>query len=721
MKLNEKYLFTEEEIEQVQKGLSKRDRVPYLKLVDKLQQNLKDVSKSTNQKINSEVEGQIAIAKEEVNKKLADYKNQLQSELDNTLDSLNKSNYSVEEKQKKYKQKADDLNVNFQKIKQDLINQKEQEINQLVAQKESAFTEINRFLETPRTSSFQMARYDGDLQGTEVGMVLYYTDLLAKLWVLDYLGTTPEKYIADFQPLTKVSTKVSSIYEQESKELPSTRVWFGPQDKGFQIAHNNDSLLFARNATRIFAASSNPLEPGQETTARADSDAFLRWWDEHYEEIAHYEPQYERLNEIMKWSLVISWLNESERGESLQFLQTVKVSHDNWFPDWVQANIEQLKFKEWDTTNCSEDFYSTDQPKVCFYPRGYQGTTTEAMPLLSSKSFEQFGKSSFVSGGVSLGDSKTIADRTPLLKASKIRELLLRGNIDNKSINRGNQILSFKTLDGVTYDLKANQSIASITVKAQDGAKLRNLDSELANIELARQISRTNNGITINFVAGDTNIGSLKTSKTENAFIVGWRSLDIDLGQSLALELSLSKSDPVKFLDAHPKVNSLVIQDGLTYYVKIDDAQQWLKLASASEGDGDIPPGWTSQVASSYDSGTSKYLLAWVNDSDVEKQLSQGQAKQVRRTAEIDSANENQQFFDDLENGRYEKAAAAIADDPTAFIKSKKVHLSNKLKEIDGLIQNQNYLDATQVTEDSINIYGQQPDLMNRKAVVNLK
>ena len=721
LKSNGKHLFNALEIEGVQQALSKSDRVPYLKLVDKLQQNIKDVSESANQKINSEIEQQIAIAKKEVDKELIEQENQLKQELERTFDSLNKSNYSVEEKNQRYKQKIDDLNANFQRTQQDLINQKKQEIDRLAAQKESVFTEVNSFLATPRTGSFQMARYDGDLQGTEVGMVLYYTDLLAKLWVLDYLGTTPEKHIADFQPLTKVSTKVSSIYEQESQELPNTRLWFGPQDKGFQISHNNNNLLFARNATRIFAASSNPLEPGKENTARADSDAFLRWWDEHYEEIARYEPQYERLNQIMKWSLVISWLNKSERGESLGFLQGVKVNHDNWFPDWVQANIEQLKFKEWDTTNCSSDFYSAEQPKVCFYPRGYQETTTEAMPLLSSKSFVQFGKSSFVSGGVSLGDSKTIADRTPLSKGSKIRESILRGNIDNKSINRSDRILSFKTLDGATYDLKTNQPIASITAKAHDRAKLRNLDSELTNIELARQISRTNNGIAIDFAAGDTKIGSFKTFKTDNAFIVGWRSRDIDLGQSLALELSLSKSDPVKFLDSHAKVNSLVIQDGLTYYVKIDDAQQWLKLESASEGDGDIPAGWTSQVASSDDSGAAKYLLAWVNDSDVETLLSQGKAKQVRKTAAMDSANKNQQFFADLENGRFEKAAAAIADDPTAFIKSKKAHLSNKLNDIDGLIQNQNYLDAIQATEDSIDIYGQQPDLMNRKAVVNLK
>ena len=36
--------------------------------------------------------------------------------------------------------------------------------------------------EIQESDSFQAARYDGQLQGTEVGMTLFYTDLLAKLW-----------------------------------------------------------------------------------------------------------------------------------------------------------------------------------------------------------------------------------------------------------------------------------------------------------------------------------------------------------------------------------------------------------------------------------------------------------------------------------------------------------------------------------------------------------
>ena len=179
---------------------------------------------------------------------------------------------------------------------------------------EAAEAEVRRYM-------FQAARYDGDLQGTEVGMVLFYTDLLAKLWALDYLSSTPDQYIQDFHSLTNV--KVSSIYQQEERELPSTRLWFGIQDKGFQVADQGKSMLFARNATRIYAASSNPLQPGVETAASASSEAFLGWWNDHYEEVAQYEPEYERLNEIMKWSLLIGWLNESDHGDILDFLQGV--------------------------------------------------------------------------------------------------------------------------------------------------------------------------------------------------------------------------------------------------------------------------------------------------------------------------------------------------------------------------------------------------------------
>lgn len=49
--------------------------------------------------------------------------------------------------------------------------------------------------------SRQCARYDGRLQGTETGMTLFYTDLLAKLWFQNWGGSAPEGPVAGFRSL----------------------------------------------------------------------------------------------------------------------------------------------------------------------------------------------------------------------------------------------------------------------------------------------------------------------------------------------------------------------------------------------------------------------------------------------------------------------------------------------------------------------------------------
>ncbi|MDJ0588658.1 MAG: hypothetical protein QNJ72_01510 [Pleurocapsa sp. MO_226.B13] len=626
---------SDSEIKAAEEGLSENNIVPYLELIEKLQENLKSkesgVLKAFKREVDLKVKQQIAVAQEEFNQQVIQYKNQLQQELDNIAQEIKQSNSSVADKNQLYNQKVQEQSEKLQNYQQDLKNKIDADIQQFIAQQESVLTEINQFLKTPVTQGFQTARYDGDLQGTEVGMVLYYTDLLAKLWALDYLETTPEKHIADFEPLTKRATKLSSIYQPELKELPKTRLWFGHKDKGFQIANNGNSILMARNATRIYAASSNPLKPGAESTAAANSEAFLGWWNEHYSEVARYEHQYERLNEIMKWILVISWLNHSHQNKFLNFLQDVPVNHDYWFPDWVKANQEQLRFKEWATENCSENLNSApDRSPVCFYPPDYQDLKTEAMPLLRSKTFTQFGENKFISGGVSLANRQLIAKQTPLPRFRKISDRSLRGNIDYKSAKLQDNLLSFETSDGVTYGMKISDSLGLVTAIAQDGAKLRNPDSELDNVEIAKQISRADEETKINLKAGNIDIGRFSSYKQGDTFVLKWQSLDIDVGQSLALELSSSKSEPINFLSSHPQVNSLAVQqNGSTYYVKLDNSTHWLKLAPGGGDSTEIPADWTSRIASIEDSSSFNYLLAWMSDADVKKQLSQGKAKEI--------------------------------------------------------------------------------------------
>src|ERR1700741_3863792 len=77
----------------------------------------------------------------------------------------------------------------------------------------------------------QQARYDGDLQGTEVGMVLFYTDLVAKLWGFDYKQNTPTQ-IEDFRSGLDWEKHQSPAFP--TSEARNGRLWFGPDDRGYQ-------------------------------------------------------------------------------------------------------------------------------------------------------------------------------------------------------------------------------------------------------------------------------------------------------------------------------------------------------------------------------------------------------------------------------------------------------------------------------------------------------
>lgn len=559
-----------------------------------------------------------------------------------------------------------------------------------------------------RKYRFQTARYDGDLQGTEVGMVLFYTDLLAKLWALDYLGSTPEKYISDFKPLTKISSTVSPIYQKEIEELPSTRVWFGHQDKGFQVADNGKSLFFARNATRIYAASSNPLEPGKETTAAASSEAFLGWWNEHYEEVARYEPEYERLNEIMKWSLLISWLNASDQGELLGFLQGVEVKQDNWFPSWVQVNSKQLTFKKWD--------------QVGFYERGYLGKETEAMPLLSSKSFISFGQKRYISGGVSLANKNLFQGRSSL--STEVNKLSRRAHLDYNSFQSGSNSSSFKTLEGTTYSFtNVDEYQASTTAHAKDGTKLRSPESELANGKFTRQVKFTDSGLEIETEVDGTQLGSLGVTGTGNGFDIGWQSRDIDEGTSLALKLSQNpRGDTENILLSDPRVKSVVqLNDEPGYFVEMTDSKRWLKLATGGGGNSNIPPNWKSRVGSPGDSGNGgnkNFLLAWVDEQQVKKKLNDETAKAIIYDSE---SEKHPSFVDNLNNEQYAKVGQKITDNPDSFWESKSKYYQVRLKEIDDLRKKGFDVKSAQKIDKLIKKYGEKTDLKLRKVAIKIK
>lgn len=566
-----------------------------------------------------------------------------------------------------------------------------------------------------RDYSFQKARYDGPLQGTEVGMLLFYTDLLAKLWALDYNASTPQAALADFAPLPEVMGQLASIYQQEILDLPSTRLWFGPQAKGFQLSATGQRLTFARNATRIYAASSTPLNPGEETYPSAASEAFLGWWDNHYEEVASYEPAYEQLNQIMKWSLLVGWLNSDGHSDLLSFLENVPVQRDFWFPDWVRNQGNRLKFQDWES--------------IQFYPKGYLGNKTEVMPLLASRPYEAFGISDrVISGGVSLADKALFEGRRGLSKIDALDDSVLRSTIDYASLDAADNFINFSTLEGTAYRLFDQQpSLASVAVQANTGHKLRGRMTELANLEFVRSIALTDAGVDVSTSVGGTKLGHLRTARSGNGFKVGWRGSDIDNGQLLVQKLVDSSMQPdgqslKRLIESEPTlVAAAQVNDG-SYLLKTHDANSWMQVA-AGGGGRDLPPDWQARMGSLADDldGENNYLLRWLDDSLVQKQLANGEAELfVTKARAASGLVTPDDFVTNLKQRNYSEVAARIADDPTEAYAIARNHIQSEFKIIDNLSQNRREALALNHLDGLIGIYGRQPDLMVKKALLDI-
>ena len=181
---------------------------------------------------------------------------------------------------------------------------------------------------------FQYPRFTGEMAGTEAGMTLYYCDLLAKLWMLG-LATPIELGMT-----AGLDIPISSNYWDEIWQYPEGRLWFGPADGAATQTGNGSTLFLDPLGARLFAASSESdvLGPSEEVEATIAIEAFIDWWQIHWPEIIAYEPQYGRLNQLMKWSSVLSWLLDAGQEALVDDLLDVPVGYDHDFRQWIDAS-----------------------------------------------------------------------------------------------------------------------------------------------------------------------------------------------------------------------------------------------------------------------------------------------------------------------------------------------------------------------------------------------
>lgn len=176
---------------------------------------------------------------------------------------------------------------------------------------------------------YSQARNDGRLEGTEVGMTLFYADKVAKDWVAGVGTGVPSKAVGGFIPNSGADIPWSHCAGAKDSEFEYGRLWFGQNDSSFTFTA--DRVSIGPQATRLFSRSEE--NGGTEVEPSFAFGRGMRWWDHHYQAISDYEPQYQRLDQIMRWSGALEWLT-SKTTMTLPQLDDASIRSDLRFQDW---------------------------------------------------------------------------------------------------------------------------------------------------------------------------------------------------------------------------------------------------------------------------------------------------------------------------------------------------------------------------------------------------
>jgi len=282
---------------------------------------------------------------------------------------------------------------------------------------------------------------------------------------------------------------------------------------------------------------------------------------------------------MMKWSLLIGWLNHANQGHLLQFIQNVPVKKTNWFPDWVTQK-NRLKFKQWD--------------KIVFFEKGYKGTQTEILPLLTSAPYILFGNLHQLSGGVSLASQELFKTRTVI--PTDMSDIVCRSNINYGAKELSPQSVS--TFGGTNYQLlKHSPTSATVTASAKAGTKLRAAQSEMSYGKFKYTFSRHESEFSIGTWISDKPIGHFQVSKTTKGYKTEWHSGEVEMGQSLAIALSQNTGNLYPMLADFPLGEAIFKLGENHYAIKIKDAAFLLEFSIENKPSARIANGIDSRVS----------------------------------------------------------------------------------------------------------------------------
>jgi hypothetical protein len=400
-------------------------------------------------------------------------------------------------------------------------------------------------------TTMSQARYDGGLAGTAVGDSLAYVDYVTKNWVAGVGRGVPTKAVGGFLPDPSAVTPWSQCAGPNDPTTESGRLWFGRNDSAF--ASTSDHLDIGAEAARLFVRDNGPN--GTEVEPSYAFGRALQWWDVHQQDIEDYEPQYQRLDQIMRWSGALEWL--THQGTALLPVETQSPAPVS-FKDWYAGHSE---LKE----RAPIDFVTPPSAKQ------------EALIVNPSRDYQDCGFVT-IEGGVSLSD---VYDRTngqdyrPELPTSVTRAGLFDAKSTYDDVSGAGEISrlsiddSGKVSERIDRTLSMNGDTATVDIKAT-GRKV----IPLGDLKVWRS-SDVNRAVTYSVVAAAHSVhenltyqgkdfGSLDTTDTANIVTVQWRSGVVDKARralsSIQAKLSRGASGSVP-----------AASDGVLYEVKSAD------------------------------------------------------------------------------------------------------------------------------------------------------
>jgi hypothetical protein len=434
---------------------------------------------------------------------------------------------------------------------------------------------------------YSQARYDGGLAGTEVGMTLFYTDFVAKNWATGTGQGVPVGAIEGFVPDTRAVTPWSECQEGNSAKGESGRLWFGQNDSAFGVG--SDAVNIGAQATRLFSRSDGA--GGKEVEPSFAFGRSLHWWDQHFQAVADYEPQYQRLDQIMRWSGALDWLaGKSHSG--LPAISESAATTNLRFASWY-ANHKELK------EHGEIDFVKPPS------------ATQEAIAAQPSRAFQGCGFQ-WIEGGVSLADLGKHEQYKAALPSAVRRAGLFEptsafdpatgsGTLKQVSVDDANAVTD--TLVHTLSRPAAGHAVTQVTGSGRvvsPFGRLKAWRDQKADRSLTVDVQADQSGNTQRLDYQHRELGRLEARVVDGQVTVRWYSGVVDRART-ALESvqnqladQAAKGNTAQLATATPKT-----ADGVLYSYRTPDGQmlyrlggpkdRWLSITEQKPPAGDDP------------------------------------------------------------------------------------------------------------------------------------